>query len=139
MRLFEGNEPMPPGCFPATKWSCRNRGLPLSESMASPPETPIESGEFVFDDDGMGKIVNVVTLKPSRKAKEALRASRRRTDAAAFREHVKTLGLQPTLHDGALEDIDLEKLVKQMERAETIRENRAAASRANARRNHRAW
>lgn len=103
--------------------------------MASPPETPIESGEFVFDDDGMGEIVNVVTLKPSRRAKEALRASRRRTDAAAFREHVKTLGLRPTLHDGALEDIDLEKLVKQMERAE----NRAAASRANARRNHRAW
>ena len=103
------------------------------------------------DDEAVGCICNVVRLKPSKEAERVLQATRRRTDAAVFREHVASLDRPPARprrsraasssssaasSRGSARSIDLEKLVRDVARNEKIREKRARASRVCARRNH---
>ena len=114
-----------------------------------------DDAAYYDDDEAVGCICNVVRLKPSKEAERVLQATRRRTDAAVFREHVASLDRPPARprrsraaassssslssaasSRGSARSIDLEKLVRDVARNEKIREKRARASRVCARRNH---
>ena len=124
----------------------------LSLDKMLPPESP-DKGVYWSDseaprDDGapVGSICAVVPLKSTKKAQRALERTRRRTDAAAFREHARALDLPPASGRSVSgrsisgrsvdtpEAIELAELLREAKRTNVIRRRHEDAQRICARR-----
>jgi hypothetical protein len=118
-----------------------------------PPESPDRGvywsdSEAPGDDDGapVGSLCAVVPLKSTKRAQRTLERTRRRTDAAAFREHARSMDPPPASGRSVSgrsvggrsvdtpEAIELAELLREAKRTYIIRRRHEAAQRVCARR-----
>lgn len=99
------------------------------------PTTVFEDSVWSDSSDGapMGSLCEVISLKSQKKAQRVLIKTRRRTDAAAFREHVESLNVPPTTQQTP-EAIELAGLLREAKRTNVIRRRHSEAAKMCGRR-----